>query len=462
MIDGRLKFECRHVHFTGIGGIGMSGLGEILVRLGYTVSGSDMKMTPLTERLKALGVKIHAGHQESHVHGADLLVYSAAVGADNPERIAAVKQGINMVSRADLLGGIFRKYRGIAVAGTHGKTTTSAMISKMLIDAQMDPTLAIGGIMPELHSNVRLGQGDWMIAEADEYDRSFHTLSPELSVITSLDADHLEYYKTEDAVDEAFLTFIHMSPFDKPIIVCADDPGVNHILPDIRRRKITYGTVGGARIKADELSLSVDSASAKIIIEDTPVGDLRIQRPGKYHMLNALAAIAVAVELEIPMETALKSLADFKGIERRFEVKGVHRGVTVIDDYAHHPTEIQAVLDGITESGRVTLIFQPHLYSRTRDLARQFGQALSHPHIERCIVTDIFPSREAPICGVTSELLVRAGAEAGGQIEYVPDMYEAVSSAASTLRTGDILMTMGAGDIYLAGEKFMDGTSLAG
>ena len=459
MIDRhRLRFDYRHLHFIGIGGIGMSGLSELMINSGYIVSGSDLSPSPITNRLASLGATIYEVHQSDHITGADLIIYTAAVSTVNPELAAARQQGVLAVSRADLLGTIVRRYHGIAVAGTHGKTTTSAMIGKILVDAELDPTIVLGGILPESNSNIRMGSGKWMVVEADEYDRSFHTLFPMTAVITSIDGDHMEYYRTQSAIDEAFLIFTHLLPFDRPLIACLDDPGVKRLVPAFRRRVTTYGTADAAYFQASNICLSGLNVSADILVGKKRMGILSLQRPGKYHILNALAAIAVADQLEIPVEQAIQSLATYKGIKRRFEIKGSVQGVTVIDDYAHHPTEIQAVLEVLEgwKGRRLFLVFQPHLYSRTSDLAEDFGRVLSHPKLHQCIVTDIFPSREAQMPGVTGKLIVDAAEAYGGRLDYIPDMNEVLERVKQDLQPGDVLMTMGAGNIDRLGDTFIE------
>ena len=458
MIEQKLKFDFSHVHFIGIGGIGMSGLSELMVKSGYTVSGSDLATSPITDRLSALGINLFSGHDAKQIIGADLIIYSSAVSFDNPELSAGRQQGILTVSRADLLGAISRRYHGIAVAGTHGKTTTSAMIGKILIDAGLDPTIILGGILPESDSNVRIGSGELLVVEADEYDRSFHTLMPSISVITTIDGDHMEYFGTQDAIDTAFLTYAHLLPFDRPLIACIDDPGVRRLSPQIRRRITTYGTVSNADVRATNIVLSGLDTSADIQIYNKNVGTLSLQRPGKYHILNALAAISVAEQLEIPIELAMNSLSTFKGVQRRFEIIGEVHGVTIIDDYAHHPTEIEAVLDVLTglNAQRVTLVFQPHLYSRTRDQARDFGRVLSHPKLHQCIITDIFPSRETPIPGVTAKLIIDEARASNNRLIYISDLKNVVDHLKQELKSGDVLITMGAGNINQVGHAFIE------
>jgi UDP-N-acetylmuramate--alanine ligase len=448
----------RRVHFIGIGGIGMSGLAEILLHHGTAVSGSDLHPSPLTDRLAGLGARIFAGHRPEHIGTADVVVYSAAVSSENPELRAARDRGVLAVTRADLLGALVRGHQSIAVAGTHGKTTTTAMIGVTLTAAGVDPTLVIGGVLPALGSNVRVGRGDWMVVEADEYDRSFHTLAPTTAVLTSIDADHLEYYGSLEAIDRAFLTFAHLVPFDRPLAVCADDPGIQRVRLRLRRRLLTYGFSPEAAFRAVDVALEGLSSSATLVIRGQRAGVLRLQRPGRHHILNALAAVAVADMLDIPPAAALDALAGFTGVQRRFEIKGECQGVTVIDDYAHHPAEIQATLSGLSglPDRRIIAVFQPHLYTRTRDLAAEFGRVLAESRVHRCIVTDVYPSREAPIPGISGEIIVQAARTCGGRhVEYIADRHGVPAALAGGLQPGDILLTMGAGDIYETGERVL-------
>ncbi len=448
---------CRHVHFIGIGGIGMSGLGELMLEYGYEVSGSDLRRTPLTDRLSGLGASIYDSHGPGNLAGADLIVYSAAIPADNPELSAARLQGLLTVTRADLLGTLARGKHGIAVAGTHGKTSTSAMIVKALSEAGLDPTAAVGGIMTENGSNVRRGNGPWMVVEADEYDRSFHALSPTTAVITSIDADHMEYYGSQDAIDEAFVSFAHLVPVDRPVIVCADDPGVRRISPLLRRRMTTYGLSRDACIRADGVASEGWSISADVSVRGRPAGRLNLPQPGECNLLNALAVIGVADQLEIPVERTLAALAEYRGLKRRFEVLGDIDGIRVVDDYAHHPAEIEAALHAVSMAGtgRIFVIFQPHLYSRTRNLCRDFGRVLGRCTAFRTVVTDVYPSRENRPDGISGDLIVKASSEFGGDVEYIPDKDRVADAVAADLVDGDLVLTLGAGDIDTVGREII-------
>ena len=446
---------CRRVHFIGIGGIGMSGLGELMIEYGYEVSGSDLRRTPLTDRLRGLGASVCLGHEPDNAAGADLVVYSSAIPADNPELAAARRRGQLAVTRAELLGTLMRGKKGIAVAGAHGKTSTSAMIVRVLSAAGLDPTAAIGGIMTENGSNVRLGSGPWMVVEADEYDRSFHALAPKTAVITSVDADHMEYYGSQEAIDEAFVAFAHLLPVDGPVFVCADDPGTGRISAALRRRLITYGLSKHACIRADQVVSEGWRIAAEVYVRDVPVGRLVLPQPGECNLLNALAAIAVADYLEIPVERALAALAEYRGLKRRFEVLDRIQGIAVVDDYAHHPVEIEAALLALSNTGarRMFVVFQPHLYSRTRHLCRDFGRVLGRSSAYRTIVTDVYPSREAPREGVTGEVIVRASRDFGGDVAYIPDKDGVAAALVDDLEEGDMVVTLGAGDVDEVGRQ---------
>lgn len=446
---------CRRVHFIGIGGIGMSGLGELMLEYGYEVSGSDLRRTPLTDRLRGLGATVYHGHEPDNAAGADLVVYSSAIPADNPELAAARRRGQPAVTRADLLGTLMRGTRGIAVAGTHGKTSTSAMIVRVLSAAGLDPTAAIGGIMTENGSNVRRGSGPWMVVEADEYDRSFHALAPKTAVITSVDADHLEYYGSQEAIDEAFIAFAHLVPVDGPVFVCADDPGIGRIRTALRRRLITYGLSRHACIRADQVATEGWRIAAEVYVRDVPAGRLVLPQPGACNLLNALAAIGVADYLEIPVERAVAALAAYRGLKRRFEVLDRIQGIAVVDDYAHHPVEIEAALLALSNTGarRMFVVFQPHLYSRTQHMRREFGRVLGRSPAYRTVVTDVYPSRETPREGVTGELIVQASREFGGDVAYVSDKDRVAAALVDDLEEGDMVVTFGAGDVDEVGRQ---------
>ncbi|MEE2710433.1 MAG: UDP-N-acetylmuramate--L-alanine ligase [Gemmatimonadota bacterium] len=455
----RLRQEWPRVkrfHLVGIGGIGMSGLAEILIRLGYDVSGSDICESQLTNRLAEMGGTIYRGHDKHHVADTDVLVYSAAIHNDNPEVVEARSKGILVLSRGDLLAAMVRQGTGIAVAGTHGKSTTTGMIGVMFLDCDLDPTLIVGAVVPTIGSNVRIGEGVHVIVEADEYNRSFLQLSPDIAVLTSIDADHLEYYGSQDAIDTAFLSFVHALPSHRPVIACNDDPGVCRLLPDVRRETITYGIESAADVRATEIILDGYTSSSTIIIGGIEAGRLILKRPGIYHISNALAAIATGNHLGLSWEEMRKSLTEFEGLKRRFEVKGEKNGITVIDDYAHHPVEVSALLRGATAGdSRIVAVFQPHLYSRTKLFAEDFGAALALADV--VVLTDVFPSREKPVPGVTGELIHQAVRDQGNSdVFYVGDKHQLADFVSDKLQPGDTVLTIGAGDITDVGNQILE------
>jgi len=454
-----LRQEWPHVkrfHLVGIGGISMSGLAEILMHLGYDVSGSDIGRSHLTDRLAGMGATIYRGHDKHHVADTEVLVYSAAIANDNPELVEAHNRGIPALSRGNLLAVMVRQGKGIAVAGTHGKSTTTSMIGLMFLDCDLDPTLMVGAVVPAIGSNVRIGAGEHVVVEADEYSGSFLGLTPDIAVLTSIDADHLEYYGSQDAIDTAFLSFVHAVPSHMPVIVCKDDPGVCRILPDVRRETITYGIESAADVRATEIVLDGFTSSSTVSIGGIEAGRLTLKRPGRYHISNALAAIATGDYLGLTWEDMRKSLNGFEGLERRFEVKGEENGITVVDDYAHHPTEVSALLRSAgAGDSRIVAVFQPHLYSRTKLFAEDFGAALTLADV--VVLTDVFPSREKPMPGVTGELIHRAVRDRGGcEVFYVEDKRQLADFVSDKLQPGDTVLTIGAGDITDVGNQILE------
>jgi UDP-N-acetylmuramate--alanine ligase len=444
--------KTRRVHFVGIGGIGMSGIAELLVNLGYQVSGSDARRSETTDRLAALGVQVRIGHAAANVGAADVVVYSSAVRADNPELAAARDRQIAAIPRAELLGELMRLRFGIAVAGAHGKTTTTSMIALVLERAGLDPTAVIGGRLSAFGSNARLGRGACMVAEADESDRSFLKLFPSIAVITNVDREHLEAYASFDDLLQAFVDFANKVPFYGAVVACADDPVLATIRPRITRRLITYGvTREDADLVATDLRL--DGFGSRSIVrrgraDGEPLGLLQLQVPGRHSVQNALAALSVGLELDVPYPTMAAALADFQGAERRFQQIGIVNGITVVDDYGHHPTEIAAVLAAAraAQPSRIVVAFQPHRYTRTRDLMREFGLALAGA--DEVVLTDIYAASEEPIAGVTIEALAAAVNSSRATPVYVVRAIEAVAAALADLsRPGDLVITLGAGSI---------------
>jgi UDP-N-acetylmuramate--alanine ligase len=453
--------KLRRLHFVGAGGVGMSGLAEILLlSTPLEISGCDLTPSENTERLLTLGARIATGHDPRHVAEADLVVVSSAVDESNPEVAEARRRGVPVIRRAEMLAEIMRLKQGIAIAGTHGKTTTTSLTGMVLTEAGFDPTIVVGGQVRILGTNARLGKGDFLVAEADEYDRSFLELTPVVAVVTNIEADHLDTYRDLSDILDSFTIFANRVPFYGAVVACIDDPGVGRILSRIKRRVVTYGESDQASLRAADISLEASGTTFEVREGETwTLGRVRLRLPGKHNVLNALAAIAVGRELSIPFPVISRALAEFSGVVRRFETKGERDGVLVVDDYAHHPTEITATLAAARQvypQRRLVALFQPHLFSRTRDFASAFGHALMA--CDLAVVTDVYPSREKALPGVTGELVARAAREAGHpQVVYVPEKAKVVAELERVLESGDLLVTMGAGDVGKMGEKFLMG-----
>jgi UDP-N-acetylmuramate--alanine ligase len=451
----------RRLHFVGAGGVGMSGLAEILLlSTPLEISGCDRERSENTNRLTALGAKIAYGHDAAHVEQADLVVISSAIAESSPEVEAARKKGIPVIRRAEMLAEIMRLKQGIAVAGTHGKTTTTSLTGMVLTEAGFDPTIVVGGRVRILGTNARLGKGDFLVAEADEYDRSFLELTPVVAVVTNIEADHLDTYRDLADILDAFTIFANRVPFYGALVACLDDPGVREILPRVKRRVVTYGESPDASLRAGEIRLEASGTTFDVWEGKTwSLGTVRLPLPGRHNVLNALAAIAVGRELSIPFPTIARALKDFTGVIRRFETKGERGGVLVLDDYAHHPTEIRATLAAARQvhpGRRLVALFQPHLYSRTRDFAAEFGRSLAG--CDLAIVTDVYPSREKPLPGVTGDLVAQAARSAGHQdVIYISDNKRVAGELERVLKSGDLLLTMGAGDVVRLGEAYLAG-----
>ncbi len=457
MIDKR-KFlgRTRRVHFVGIGGIGMSGIAEVLLNLGFTVTGSDRQLSSITKRLEDLGAVIYEGHEGGQVLGADVVVISSAVRKDNIEVKTAMDIKIPVIRRAEMLGELMRMKQGVAIAGTHGKTTTTSMTGLMLQEGGFDPTLIVGGKLRALDTNAKLGEGDYLVVEADEFDRSFLQLMPIIAVITNIDTDHLDCYKNLDEIKSAFVTFANKVPFYGSVVLCLDEDSLQEIIPRIGRRILTYGLTPQAEIRGINLACRNEHTEFTVIYRDREQGRIKIQLPGVHNMKNSLAALAVGFELEIPFETIKKALEAFTGVHRRFEIKAQLNGVLIVDDYAHHPTEIEASLKAARDGwGRRTVaVFQPHLYSRTRDFHTEFGRAFFDADI--LVVTDIYPAREDPIPGVTGELVAESARSFGHrQVVYIPSKEEIPEYLNGIVHEGDLVITMGAGDIWEVGESLI-------
>lgn len=444
MFRGRV----RQIHFVGIGGIGMSGLAEIVHALGFDASGSDLRPNSTTDRLSTLGVKIFIGHRASNIRGSDVVVYSSAIKPDNPELVEAIGNNIPVIARAELLAELMRVKYGVAIAGSHGKTTTTSLIATVLRAAGFDPTVAVGGKMAALGSNAKLGAGDLMVAEADESDGSFLLLAPTIAVVTNIDPEHLDYWGSHERIKDAFVQFCSRVPFYGLAVLCLDHPHVQSILPAVRRRYTTYGFSP----QADYRARHVETAGLQMHFQVYKHGDLlapfSVRMPGMHNVLNTLATIAVADELEVPIDVMQQSLASFDGVARRFTIIGNPRNVTLVDDYGHHPAEIKATLEAARAGfdKRIVVVFQPHRYTRTRDLFEQFVTSFNLADI--VVVTDIYPAGEAPIAGVSAELLAKALKEHGHQrVHYVGDKEELPDFLHKMVMDGDVVIAQGAGDI---------------
>ncbi len=447
----------QHLHFVGIGGIGMSGIAEVLLNLGYEISGSDLRLSPVTERLEKLGAKIWQGHDPSHLGDAKVVVISSAVSEDNPEVQEARRRQIPVIPRGELLAELMRLKYGIAVAGSHGKTTTASMLATVLSSAGLDPTVVVGGRVSTMGgSNARVGQSDLLVVESDESDGSFLKLAPILAVITNIDREHLDHYRDLDHVLEAFLDFANRVPFYGAAVVCLDDENLQRILPKITRRTITYGTSTQADLVVSGIRAQRFATVFRLRDRGKDLGEFRLQIPGEHNVLNAAAAIGVALELGVGPEAAKAGLASFQGVDRRFQKRGEAAGVTVVDDYGHHPTEIRATLRTAKQCGyeRILVLFQPHRYTRTHLLMDEFAR--SFHQADAVFLTDIYPASEPPIEGVTAAALAgRIRAHGHRAVFYEGPLEEAARAVAEAARAGDLILTLGAGSVSQAGAAIL-------
>ncbi len=448
----------KKLHFVGIGGIGMSGIAEILIDQGFQVTGSDRAESENTERMRSLGAKVFIGHDARNLApDVDVLVYSSAVTVDNPEVVEAQKRKIPVIRRAEMLAEVMRLKYGIGIAGTHGKTTTTSMISLVLMEGDVDPTVIVGGRLRGLAgSNARLGKGDFIVVEADEFDRSFLSITPTIAVLTSLETDHLDCYRDLEDIKSAFIQFAAKVPFYGFVVLCLDEPSLQDIMPKIRKKIITYGFNGQADVQALDVRHKHNTSQFLVARDGRELGSVELQIPGKHNVLNALAAITVGLELKVPFEKVRAGIEKFTGVFRRWEVKAEVDGIMVVDDYAHHPTEIKVTLAGVKAGWRrrVICVFQPHLYSRTRDFYEDFGRAFFNADV--LVLTDVYPAREEPIQGVTGELIANAAKEFGHKhVHYIPDKAKVPDVLMQIKKKGDLILTMGAGDIWKFGEEFV-------
>jgi UDP-N-acetylmuramate--alanine ligase len=450
------KAACR-IHFVGIGGVGMSGIAEVLLTLGHRVSGSDITETAVSRRLSALGASITYGHDGAVIHeDLSVVVISSAVKYSNPEVLRARELRVPVIPRAEMLAELMRMKSGIAVAGTHGKTTTTSLIATIVARAGLDPTVVIGGKVHGFGSNAQLGKGDLMVAEADESDGTFLMLSPTIAVVTNVEPEHLDHYGDMERVKSAYVEFMNRIPFFGAVIACLDDVTIRSLLPHVRKRVVTYGTAPDADFVARDIAVHGMETHVTVEREGKALGELSVRLPGRHQALNAVAAVAVAHELDVPFEAAAGALTEFGGIHRRFEVCGESSGIMVVSDYGHHPTEIRATLAAAREGfdRRIVVLFQPHRFTRLRDLFTDFLDAFDHA--DKLFLTDVYPAGEDPIEGVNGELLHFALKRRGHlDVSYVPDWRRLVATVQPELRAGDLVVVLGAGNIHEVGEELV-------
>lgn len=450
----------KNIHFIGIGGIGMSGIAEVLCNLEFAVSGSDLKKSKNTDRLEKLGAKIFEGHAAENVGDAQVVVYSSAVKQDNPEIVIAREKAIPIIPRAEMLAELMTlKPYAVAIAGTHGKTTTTSMVATVLGHAGVDPTTVVGGVVEMLGSNARLGASDWFVTEADESDRSFLMLYPTVAVVTNIDKEHMESYKGMEDVVQCFTDFVNKVPFFGVCILCLDDPNVQLIIPRIKRRRVTYGMTAQADISAQNIQYTDNfGATFTVMKSGETLGEINLPVPGKHNIYNALAATAVALELEVPFEKIAEAFSNFRNANRRFQFKGEVKGIAVVDDYGHHPTEILATLSAAKNGSggrRTVVIFQPHRFSRTQELFDEFALAFNNADV--LFVTDIYAASEQPIEGITAEILTENIKKYGHKnANYIGDVETAAEKVVPHLQEGDLVITLGAGTITRLSDEIVE------
>jgi UDP-N-acetylmuramate--alanine ligase len=454
--------KIQRIHFVGIGGIGMSGIAEVLLNLGYRISGSDLKSSSVTQRLSSLGATIFEGHAAGNIAGAEVVVTSSAVAQENPEVVEAHKLHIPVIPRAEMLAELMRLKYGIAVAGMHGKTTTTSMIAAVLAAGGLDPTVVVGGRVDALGSNARIGKSEYLVAEADESDRSFLKLSPVLSVVTNIDREHMDCYRNMRDVKKAFLEFMDRVPFYGVVVVCNDDSPLRKLFPQIRRRIVTYGTRRGSDFRIQPGKSTLESVERqpvshfRVAYGERDLGEFRLHVPGVHNVLNATAAIAVGIGLDIEADDIRLALENFRGVDRRFQLRGKAAGISVIDDYGHHPTEIRATLAAARQCGfgKIHVLFQPHRYTRTRDLIDEFATAFNDA--DSLVVLDIYAASEAPIEGVSGETLARQIVEKGKRsASYASSFANGIALATSAAQPGDMILTLGAGSVSQLGPMIL-------
>jgi UDP-N-acetylmuramate--alanine ligase len=454
--SGHMFKKIKRLHFVGIGGSGMNGIAEILINLGYNITGSDLRRSEVSDRLEEMGATIFYGHSPSNLGDTDVVVISSAIRGDNPELISAAERGIPVIRRAEMLAELMRLKWGIAVAGTHGKSTTTSLIGEVLTGADLDPTVIVGGKVVNLSSNVRLGTGEYLIAEADEFDRSFLRLSPTVAVVTNMEREHMECYSDMDELRGAFLEFMNKVPFYGAVVMCIDEPPLQELMPEIERRIITYGLSTQADVRAVKVQFNQNGTQFTVLADDKPLGVVQTNLIGLHNVKNTLAAIAVGLEIGIDFAQMRKSLALFAGVYRRFQFKGEVDNIIVVDDFGHHPTEVSVTLQAAKTSyeRRIVAVFQPHLYSRTKEFSQEFGKAFLNSDV--LIVTEIYGAREEPISGVSGELIARAARDYGHRnVYFEPDPERIPELLEHITKQNDLVITLGAGPIWKVGENFI-------
>ena len=454
---GFMQRKVKRIHFVGIGGIGMSGIAEVLLNLGYGISGSDVQVSDTTKRLQQLGAKVSVGHAAENIGNADVVVTSTAVKTDNPEVVEAHEKNVPVIPRAEMLAELLKMKFSVAVSGSHGKTTTTSMVSTILARGGLDPTMVIGGKLASIGSNARLGDGDIIVAEADESDGSFLKLSPTIAVITNIDREHLDYYPGIEEIKEAFLKFANIVPFYGCVVMCNDNEHIREIAGSIKRRVITYGIEHPSDYTARNIRFLEAKTVYQLFYHEEKLGDVELFVPGLFNVYNSMAAAAVGRELALDMETVKRGLQSFSGVQRRLEIKGRSRGITVVDDYGHHPTEIMATLAAARQmwKGRLIVIFQPHRFTRTQALFDEFTRSFGDADV--LLLNDIYPASETPIPGINSAALWAAIKENGHpHVEYIGQAQNTVDFLLANTKPGDTVITLGAGSVYKIGEVFLE------
>ena len=448
--------KVQYIHFVGIGGIGMSGIAELLNNLGFDITGSDIKYSENVKRLESIGIEISIGHNSKNINNVDAVVYSSAVSSNNPEIVSAINKSIPVIRRAEMLGELINlKQTSIAVGGTHGKTTTSSMIGMILEKSGYDPTLVVGGLVSNLNTNVKLGSGDMIVVEADEFDRSFLALNPTIAVVTNLELEHTDCYVDLNDIENAFLQFCKSVPFYGAVILCCDSDSLVKIMPKIKKPVITYGLSKEADYRAGNIHYTKNESKYNLFYKNKDLGEIKINVPGKHNVLNSLASIALGLEINVPLNSIKKGINSYKGVRRRFEIKRNKTAVIIVDDYAHHPTEVEATIKAAKNGWdkRIITVFQPHLYSRTRDFYKEFAVSLYNSDV--IIITEIYAAREKPIEGINSKLILQELDQLGhDNIHFLKNLNSLNKLLSEIVQTDDMVITMGAGDIWRYSDEY--------